>query len=71
MLPDIFLNQCVMNEMFVFWMRIVPSVMIVLLVLLIFVVFEDEINCSAKIHVGNAVCMNSLKNVASVLNKAC
>ncbi len=47
-----------MNDMYVFWMRIVPSV-------------PSEINCLAKIHDGNADCMNSFENMVCVLNNAC
>ncbi len=54
-----------MNEMYVFWMWIVPSV------LLVCVSFGGEINCLAKIRVSNADCMNSFENVVSVLNNAC
>ncbi len=63
-----------MNEMYVFWMRIVPSVMMkqtYFETYMKWVSFGGEINCLSKIHVSNADCMNSFENVVSVLNNAC
>ncbi len=40
-------------------------------ILLVWVSFGAEINCLVKIRVGNADCMNSFENVASVLNNVC
>ncbi len=67
-----------MNEMYVFWMIFVASIMMKqahfeshMKCLFVWVSFGGEINCLVKIRVGNADWMNGFENVASVLNKAC